>query len=323
MAKDMRMRKKKSSLTWLVAPKCDTGWEKGEVFNDLAFDTRVHIIKMMYPKFNPTSAKVYTGAEYTAEWFNSLTGDQKLSAVISCMHPERTRTDDMPVEPAPQLIDFYTPVTEDNAANWYASCPEHLRKSIDKELDQLPCAEDAPTSDPVYIKVAEVWGSRPVVKMGDEEVMSSYAEHHWLEEWVQLYDKIQLIDTVLKVAPRMQKERKMLSQALGLKQGGNGLPSQAEGLDTTQAATVRWLESSGETPLEYLTSVYRDDTPDVRVSDKIAAARALLDYVHRKVPATIEVKGPSSDDINEHAAIARDIGEQLAKYAAITKKSEK
>lgn len=115
----------------------------------------------------------------------------------------------------------------------------------------------------------------------------------------------------------------MLSQALGLKQGGNGLPSQAEGLDTTQAATVRWLESSGETPLEYLTSVYRDDTPEVRVSDKIAAARALLDYVHRKVPATVEIKGPSSEDLADQAAIVREAGEKIAQLAALNKKSEK
>ena len=82
----------------------------------------------------------------------------------------------------------------------------------------------------------------------------------------------------------------MLSQALGLKQGGNGLPSQAEGLDDTQAATIRWLQSSGETPLEYLTSVYRDVDNEVKTSDKIAAARALLDYVHRKVPQKQEIE---------------------------------
>ena len=115
----------------------------------------------------------------------------------------------------------------------------------------------------------------------------------------------------------------MLSQALGLKQGGNGLPSQAEGLDDTQAATIRWLQTSGETPLEYLTSVYRDDNPDVRTSDKIAAARALLDYVHRKVPQQVEVKGPSAEETNTSAAIVRDIGDQLARLAAMSKKSEK
>ena len=121
----------------------------------------------------------------------------------------------------------------------------------------------------------------------------------------------------------MQKERKMLSQALGLKQGGNGLPSQAEGLDDTQAATVRWLQASGETPLEFLTSVYRNDDEAVKVSDKIAAARALLDYVHRKVPQQVEVKGPSAEETNTSAAIVRDIGDQLARLASITKKSSK
>lgn len=228
-------------------------------------------------------------------------------------------------------MDFYDMVTEENAKAWHEALPPHLKKQVDSTLDQHTKADarekqklDDRVSDltsldvgyelPEFVVVnRDVGGNMP------DEIERFDRRHTWCKR----YNEIQYVTYLVKEAPRMQKERKMLSQALGLKQGGSGLPSQAEGLDTTQAATVRWLESSGETPLEYLTSVYRDDGPETKVSDKIAAARALLDYVHRKVPAQIEVKGPSTEDMAEHAAIARDIGDQLAKFAAITKKSEK
>ena len=109
-------------------------------------------------------------------------------------------------------------------------------------------------------------------------------------EWAYLYTQLAAIEVIYKEAPRVQAERKMLSQALGLTQGGNGFPTQAEGLDDTQAATVRWIQSTGQSPLEFLVDTYRSDDPEVRTSDKLNAAKALLDFVHRKVPLVQKIE---------------------------------
>ena len=229
-------------------------------------------------------------------------------------------------------MDFYDVVTAENAMAWYEALPTHLKKNLDAQLAELPKADvhtERMTLDEQAMKMTdEALGYNlpafVLVNRGVEGNMpDEIARFDLRYKWCKTYNEMATLYVILKEAPKMQRERKMLSQALGLKQGGNGLPSQAEGLDDTQAATIRWLQTSGETPLEYLTSVYRDDNPDVRTSDKIAAARALLDYVHRKVPQQVEVKGPSAEETNTSAAIVRDIGEQLARLAAISKKSEK
>ena len=229
-------------------------------------------------------------------------------------------------------MDFYDAVTAENATAWYEALPTHLKKNLDNLLAEQPKADvhtERMSLDAQVISMTDeaVGYNLPafvLVNRGVEGNMpDEIARFDLRYKWCKVYNEMSTLNVILKEAPRMQKERKMLSQALGLKQGGNGLPSQAEGLDDTQAATIRWLQTSGETPLEYLTSVYRDDNPDVRTSDKIAAARALLDYVHRKVPQQVEVKGPSAEETNTSAAIVRDIGDQLARLAAISKKSEK
>ena len=82
----------------------------------------------------------------------------------------------------------------------------------------------------------------------------------------------------------------MLSSALGLDKASDGtLPNQADGLDPTQAATVQWIQSTGQSPLEFLVETYRSPDPEIRMSDKLSAARALLDYVHRRVPVKQEI----------------------------------
>lgn len=228
-------------------------------------------------------------------------------------------------------MDFYDSVTEENAKAWYDALPSHLKKPIDTALDQCTKA-DARERQKLDESMIELTSGKLGYELPEFVVVNRTPEGNMPDEierfdrrlvWCRQYNELLFTNHIVREAPRIQKERKMLAQALGLKQGGNGLPNQAEGLDDTQAATIRWLQTSGETPLEYLTSVYRNDDSEVRTSDKIAAARALLDYVHRKVPAQIEVKGPSTEDVAEHAAIARDIGDQLAKYAAITKKLDK
>jgi hypothetical protein len=56
-----------------------------------------------------------------------------------------------------------------------------------------------------------------------------------------------------------------------------------------ETVEARWVVQSGQTPLEFLASVYRTPTFDPR--DRINAAKAILEYSHRKVPSKLEVDG--------------------------------
>lgn len=52
---------------------------------------------------------------------------------------------------------------------------------------------------------------------------------------------------------------------------------------------VDWVKASGWTPLEFLTHTYRNGFQ--RMEHRIAAAKAVLDYAHRKLPARVEISG--------------------------------
>lgn len=61
--------------------------------------------------------------------------------------------------------------------------------------------------------------------------------------------------------------------------------SPSELLDGT--AEELWVKSRGWTPLEYLTHTYRN--PWQETKDRIAAAKAVLEYCHRKVSQSVDV----------------------------------
>ena len=50
-----------------------------------------------------------------------------------------------------------------------------------------------------------------------------------------------------------------------------------------------WVRSSGKTPLEFLSAVYRH--PLIKMTERINAAKAVLDYSHRKMPTELELSG--------------------------------
>lgn len=50
-----------------------------------------------------------------------------------------------------------------------------------------------------------------------------------------------------------------------------------------------WVKKSGVTPLEFLTHTYRNGFQ--RIEHRISAAKAVLDYTHRKLPARVELSG--------------------------------
>lgn len=195
-------------------------------------------------------------------------------------------------------MDFYDTVTEENAKDWYDSLPAHLRKQVDSAVDAETKADhfeiqkldsvisQMTTKAAGYDLPAHVIVNHTV----DGNTMEEIERFERRKVWCTKYNELLRQGFVLSMAPRMQKERKMLSQALGLTQGGNGFPDQTDGLDDVTAATVNWITSSGETPLEYLAGVYRDGDSETKTSDRIAAARALMEYVHRKLPTKTEVK---------------------------------
>jgi hypothetical protein len=50
-----------------------------------------------------------------------------------------------------------------------------------------------------------------------------------------------------------------------------------------------WVKASGWTPLEFLTHTYRNGFQ--KMEHRITAAKAVLDYTHRKMPSRLELSG--------------------------------
>lgn len=63
---------------------------------------------------------------------------------------------------------------------------------------------------------------------------------------------------------------------------------------------IDWIQRTGETPIEFLTKTYRSSS--AKIADRITAARALMDYVHRKMPHTIDVKDDRKNAETEAAS---------------------
>ena len=241
----------------------------------------MRIAQYRLPDFKPTAIDADDLGQYTQLWWDNLSGDEQGAAFWSAMFPHRVTDAFVSGHPV-GAIGFYGLIEPWNAWSWYESCPVHLRRRIDDDIAAQPKAEDAKPSSWLYKKTSELWGNRPVMKH-DEDI----ERFHWLEEWIFEYENQQMIEAVLRIGPEIQQERRMLNQAMGLDVESTDLPNQADGLDDTQAATVRWLQKSGEMPLEFLARTYRSE--NAKMSDRITAARTLMDYVHRKVPVKQEI----------------------------------
>lgn len=50
-----------------------------------------------------------------------------------------------------------------------------------------------------------------------------------------------------------------------------------------------WVKSRGWTPLEFLCHTYRN--PWQKTSDRISAAKAVMEYIHQKLPQKVELGG--------------------------------
>jgi hypothetical protein len=281
-------------------------------------EVQIQIVQHRYPWFEPVGMERRKESTYTKAWWDTLTGDQQ-TVRWALAFPSRCRRGYSTDEPTPTpKVDFYTPVSEQNALSWYAALPEHLVKPLAALIAKQPSTLEAKPKDELYQRVAQVWGQRPELPEEHADGMGIRGDDDMIievwREWAYLYTQLAAIEVIYKEAPRVQAERKMLSQALGLTQGGNGFPTQAEGLDDTQAATVRWIQSTGQSPLEFLVDTYRSDDPEVRTSDKLNAAKALLDFVHRKVPVRTEIE---TKDVSEPKLDAKVLKGLSAKELAV------
>jgi hypothetical protein len=52
------------------------------------------------------------------------------------------------------------------------------------------------------------------------------------------------------------------------------------------AAAINWIQTTGKTPLEYLTTVYRDTGQ--QTGHRISAASKLMEYIHRRMPQAVD-----------------------------------
>lgn len=190
-------------------------------------------------------------------------------------------------------MNFYDTVTEDNAILWYSELPDHLKKTIDDKRLKFKSGRECTRNEipALYETVTKELGTRPLKPADPTDPldgwtvaqMEQYEKH---KKWGARYDELLLISLVVDNAPVIQRDRKLLAQSMGLDIGS--LPNQAEGLDPVQAATIAWVQNSGETPLEILAKMARD--PDAKPSDRISAAAKLMDYVHRRVPLKQEIE---------------------------------
>lgn len=191
-------------------------------------------------------------------------------------------------------MNFYDKVTEENALEWYKELPAHLKKSIDEKRAKFKSGQECQRreNETLFDTVTKELGKRPLRPAEPADPLdgwthSQMAQFDALKAWGARYDELLLIGILVISAEEIQRDRQLLSKALGLDNAGK-IPDQSDGLDAVQAATVEWIQSTGETPLEFLAGTYRND--ELKIGDRLTAARALLDFVHRRVPVKSEVK---------------------------------
>lgn len=289
--------KKRPDLYWLISPSIDH-----EQYRALSWDTRVTIVRKKLPWFNPPHDKKAEGA-YNSEWWKKILNgcpkwsDERSVALHVCLFPERTKQG-YEDNPKWESVNFYDPVIRETAYSWYMCLPEHLRRVIDKEVAARPSGAEIKGGE-LYDRVFGIWGDRPELPDEPKDAIDGLGIDEFFRvevwrEWVRAYEDLLLVDVVMAMARGMQEDRKMLSSALGLNASLASLPNQSVGLDDVQSATIQWLQSQGQTPLEFLVETYKNE--EVKMTDRLAAAAKLMDYVHRKVPVKQEIK---TEDVTE------------------------
>ena len=93
--------------------------------------------------------------------------------------------------------------------------------------------------------------------------------------------------------------------------------SGASDLGTQDIAT--WTVASGWTPIEFLTHTYRNGWQ--RMEHRISAAKAVLEYNHRKLPDQVEIDLKSKSLVLDSAALSSLSDKELAMLEKILEKA--
>jgi len=80
-----------------------------------------------------------------------------------------------------------------------------------------------------------------------------------------------------------------------------------------------WTAASGWTPVEFLTHTYRNGWQ--RMEHRIAAAKAVLEYNHRKLPDKMEIDLKSKSLVLDSAALSSLSDKELAMLEKILEKA--
>jgi len=83
-----------------------------------------------------------------------------------------------------------------------------------------------------------------------------------------------------------------------------------------------WIKSSGWTPVEFLTTVYRG--PFQKMEHRISAAKAVLEYAHRKLPTKLEIDGAINGELKlDSAALSKLTDKELDVLLKLLEKAGK
>lgn len=83
---------------------------------------------------------------------------------------------------------------------------------------------------------------------------------------------------------------------------------------------VTWVKASGWTPLEFLAHTYRN--PWQKMEHRISAAKAILDYAHKKVPQKVEAEIVGRGIGLDMAALSKLSDKELATLEKILEKAQ-
>jgi hypothetical protein len=90
--------------------------------------------------------------------------------------------------------------------------------------------------------------------------------------------------------------------------------------ELTEEDVDAWIKHSGWTPIEFLTHTYRN--PWQKMEARISAAKAVLEYAHRKLPSKVELDMKSRSVVLDAKSLAALSDKELSQLEALLSKAE-
>ena len=87
----------------------------------------------------------------------------------------------------------------------------------------------------------------------------------------------------------------------------------------TEEEIATWVKASGWTPIEFLVHTYRNGFQ--KMEHRISAAKAILEYAHRKLPSKLEVDMKSKSLVLDSNALSALSDKELAMLEKILEKA--